>query len=654
MVEPYESENGWRPRHATPDLLEWITVPGTNPRVTLQLMKGWPTTVLRAFAADFNAYVEHLRDPDSAAFTPTNKVDTSNHLNGTAMDLNWQGADGKTFRLGISEAVAYPGEKAKNLRDLLGFYEGMVFCGGNWDIRDWMHFQMGANTWNNPKTADFILRKIRLDGFSTYRRGVVIPPAPSPSVSYGLPTGSRINYGAPGFPGWVYDLAGKFGLRASTYPGHQENDRVEAGFERNPAHLNRGIDWAGPVDKMQAFADYCLNIRTSLEQVIWQNPNTGQRIGVAGGKDVSSTGYYASDYGGHRDHVHTRQSRPIPIPGAPPPPPLPPPLSKADQYALEIIAEGRRRGITPRGIQIAFSVVFVESNWKMYANRNVPASLTRPHDAVGSDHDSVGLFQQRFPMWGSLDCLMNAACSAGLFYDRLAKMNYNDPNRLPGSFAADIQRPAAQYRGRYQERFGEAVNYYNRMAGIQPPPPPPPVEEDDFLSALSAEEQREVLAAARNQLAQRKSRSPVRELDEGTVGDSDDQIWDMDSSVHLMVVTLMAMLGHPGQLALLNRIANADPGRYPDRQPDRMVAQAILAEAADSQEMKRNILAALGRVAAAAPPQVFTGEVLPAVRITEPVQSTNTPQDLLDTLDRLKVFDNDYRDKFDDLTKGKK
>ena len=147
--------------------------------------------------------------------------------------------------------------------------------------------------------------------------------------------------------------------------------------------------------------------------------------------------------------------------------PPPPPLSKADQYALEVIAEGRRRGITPRGIQIAFSVVFVESNWKMYANKNVPESLTRPHDAVGSDHDSVGLFQQRFPMWGPLDCLMNAACSAGLFYDRLAKMNYNDPNRLPGSFAADIQRPAAQYRGRYQERFGEAVNYYNRMVGIQ-------------------------------------------------------------------------------------------------------------------------------------------------------------------------------------------
>lgn len=133
-------------------------------------------------------------------------------------------------------------------------------------------------------------------------------------MPYGVPHGSQINYGAAGFPDWVYQLANMFGLKASTYPGHQETNRKEAGFAPNPQLLNRGIDWAGPVDKMQRFADYCLSIRGSLEQVIWQNPNTGKRIGVAGGQDVSATGYYASDYGGHRDHVHTRQSEPIPFP----------------------------------------------------------------------------------------------------------------------------------------------------------------------------------------------------------------------------------------------------------------------------------------------------------------------------------------------------
>ncbi|WP_336513511.1 N-acetylmuramoyl-L-alanine amidase [Mycolicibacterium fortuitum] len=132
-------------------------------------------------------------------------------------------------------------------------------------------------------------------------------------MSYGLPTGTRINYGAPGFPAWVYQLASQFNLKASTYPGHQESDRVETGFARNPYRLNRGIDWAGSVADMQRFAEYLLTVKGSLEQVIWQNPNTGQRVGVAGGRDISTTGYYAADYPGHRDHVHTRQSAPIPL-----------------------------------------------------------------------------------------------------------------------------------------------------------------------------------------------------------------------------------------------------------------------------------------------------------------------------------------------------
>jgi hypothetical protein len=133
-------------------------------------------------------------------------------------------------------------------------------------------------------------------------------------MTYGLPNGSQIFYGAPGFPQWVYTLGSAFGLKASTYPGHQEGERAEKGFAPNPNRLNRGIDWTGSVADMQRFADYLLSIRGELEQVIWENPNTGKRVGVAGGDDVSTTGYYAQDYSGHRDHVHTRQSKPIPLP----------------------------------------------------------------------------------------------------------------------------------------------------------------------------------------------------------------------------------------------------------------------------------------------------------------------------------------------------
>ena len=135
---------------------------------------------------------------------------------------------------------------------------------------------------------------------------------------YGLPTGTNTGgYGSSGpqFPAWVHAVEQAFGVKASTYAGHQEGDRHEAGYAPNPNHENRGIDWTGPVDAMQRFAEYLDSIRGNMEQVIWQNPQTGQRIGVAGGQDVSNTGYYASDYGGHQNHVHTRQSQSIPLPG---------------------------------------------------------------------------------------------------------------------------------------------------------------------------------------------------------------------------------------------------------------------------------------------------------------------------------------------------
>ena len=175
------SENGW-PMVDTGSC-EWVTVPGTD--VRLQIQQGQPLQILRAFAADFNEYVEPLRDADSACWTPTNSVSTSNHLSGSALDLNW---DSHPFR--VKDAGFDPVKLAK-VRELLGFYEQTVFWGNDWDNpKDAMHFQLGYNTFGNPHTQDFINRKIRSDGRSTFRLGNAVPAVDAASVlarATGLP-----------------------------------------------------------------------------------------------------------------------------------------------------------------------------------------------------------------------------------------------------------------------------------------------------------------------------------------------------------------------------------------------------------------------------------------------------------------------------------
>ena len=133
--------------------------------------------------------------------------------------------------------------------------------------------------------------------------------------------------------------------------------------------------------------------------------------------------------------------------------------TSGNKYADAIIREGRRRRISDRGIKIALATALVESNMKMYANPNDPASMRFPHDAVGSDHDSVGLFQQRNNgAWGTTADRMDPARSAGMFYDKLDDADYNHGD--PGAHAQRVQ--ASAFPDRYNTKMGEAQAFLSR------------------------------------------------------------------------------------------------------------------------------------------------------------------------------------------------
>ena len=108
--------------------------------------------------------------------------------------------------------------------------------------------------------------------------------------------------------------------------------------------------------------------------------------------------------------------------------------------ALTIIQTGDDLKVPVRGWVIAIATALVESNLRMYANSGVPSSLALPHDAVGHDHDSVGLFQQRPSPpegqggWGAVAELMDTPTSARKFYGKL--LTIPDWERLPLTKAA--------------------------------------------------------------------------------------------------------------------------------------------------------------------------------------------------------------------------
>lgn len=141
--------------------------------------------------------------------------------------------------------------------------------------------------------------------------------------------------------------------------------------------------------------------------------------------------------------------------------------TSGNKYADAIIKEGRRRGVTDKGVKIALATALVESGMQMYANPADPASMQMPHDAVGYDHDSVGLFQQRNNgAWGTTADRMDPARSAGMFYDELVKADYNTGDA--GAHAQRVQKSA--FPGRYAQKMGEAqglLDNYNQSAGLR-------------------------------------------------------------------------------------------------------------------------------------------------------------------------------------------
>ncbi|QGJ94485.1 tape measure protein [Gordonia phage AndPeggy] len=141
-----------------------------------------------------------------------------------------------------------------------------------------------------------------------------------------------------------------------------------------------------------------------------------------------------------------------------------------DNYIKDTVAATKSLRLPLDAAIIAVGTQLVETGIKMYANSTVPESLKFPHDAVGSDHDSVGLYQQRQAGWGTLAQRMSAFESTKLFLNAMTTKFPNWASMPKGEVAQGVQ--ASAFPDRYATRMEEArkllIGKFDR-GGVVPP-----------------------------------------------------------------------------------------------------------------------------------------------------------------------------------------
>ncbi|RLP83429.1 hypothetical protein EAD89_27535, partial [Micromonospora sp. BL4] len=107
----------------------------------------------------------------------------------------------------------------------------------------------------------------------------------------------------------------------------------------------------------------------------------------------------------------------------------PRPVAGLDQAQMDnakiIVDVGLEMKMPRRALVVALSTAMQESNLYNLASSVLPESAQYPNQGSGSDHDSVGLFQQRPSSgWGTVAELMRPSYAARAFYEAL--------NEIPG------------------------------------------------------------------------------------------------------------------------------------------------------------------------------------------------------------------------------
>lgn len=155
-----------------------------------------------------------------------------------------------------------------------------------------------------------------------------------------------------------------------------------------------------------------------------------------------------------------------PAPAAPAVPAVPAPVAGLSQTqmnnAQQIVAAGKALGLPKRAYVLAVACALQESNLLNLASDALPESYSYPNEGSGSDHDSVGLFQQRPSSgWGSVKNLMSPDYAAKAFYRALIQVPGWDSMALTYAVQAVQVSAYPEAYARHESRAQSIVDALN-------------------------------------------------------------------------------------------------------------------------------------------------------------------------------------------------
>lgn len=208
----------------------------------------------------------------------------------------------------------------------------------------------------------------------------------------------------------------------------------------------KAVDYSngsGNTDEQLAWANYLAdNYQSQLAELIYSDPRFTRNI--KDGKIVDPSFYGAATMQQHENHVHAASKEPLGAPtgaGKDAAPAAPDTRTEREKIADQVIAEGKRRGISDKGIKAAVMTALAETDLQNLDH--------------GMDGDNAGIMQQRDNGgWGTLEDRKDPTRAAGMFYDKLDDFDYNSMSEAEA--AQKVQQSGTADGSNYAVKAAEA------------------------------------------------------------------------------------------------------------------------------------------------------------------------------------------------------